>query len=154
MLLICVPTLAHTPIQTIVIKYSETEGARDFIANGKRVRIVRPILRATSIAPLADDVEELYTLKMENALDEDKKAFDEELQKALNMYEYCGLHQSRSGPVEVYILRSSSLDIVELVIYNSATFSLNSLYGKFDPETLMEISMPIQNLSAVNYCFC
>lgn len=131
---------AQTPIEKLVMKYEDVKGARDLVAKGARMDLARPLIRKTSLAPIADNVDELAVLKMQNASQQDKARFLKDLNAALKSYQYYGKHESKNGMVDVYVLPPENGYVRELVVYNPAIYSLNSVYGKFTVKSLVEIS--------------
>ncbi|MBQ8811315.1 MAG: DUF4252 domain-containing protein [Bacteroidales bacterium] len=131
--------IGQTPVEKIIIKYSDVKGARYFIASGGKMVMARSLIRRTPLASIASEVEVLDVLKMQYASDEEIQDFDEDLKHALLSYEYYGKENSRNGTVDIYIIRSGAETIEELVIYNPAIHSLNSLKGTFSVNQLMEI---------------
>lgn len=130
---------AQTPVEGVIEKYQNVEGVRSFIATGTRLALAKGLIRRTQVGILADDVEELAVLKMQNASQYSKVRFQHDLHDALESYEYHGTHDSRNGTVDVYVLRSKTGAVEELVIYNPAILSLNSLRGTFPAKALMEL---------------
>ena len=129
----------QTPVEGVIEKYQNVEGVRSFIATGTRLALAKGLIRRTQVGILADDVEELAVLKMQNASQYSKVRFQHDLHDALESYEYHGTHDSRNGTVDVYVLRSKTGAVEELVIYNPAILSLNSLRGTFPEKALMEL---------------
>lgn len=130
---------AQTPVEGVIEKYQDVEGARSFIATGTRLALAKGLIRRTQVGILADDVDELAVLKMQNASQYSQIKFKHDLRDALESYEYHGTHDSRNGTVDIYVLRARSGSIEELVIYNPAILSLNSLRGTFPEQSLMEL---------------
>jgi len=130
---------ATTPIEKLIVRYSDVKGARDFIAVGGKMAVARSLIRATPMAAIAADVDELAVLKMGNVSEGDRKQFESDLHDALKGYRYHGQEQSKDGLVDVYLLMASENLVSELVIYNPETYSLNSLRGPFPMSELLEI---------------
>lgn len=130
---------AQTAVEKVIIKYEDTSGARYFIAQGARMVLARRLLQSTQVAPIAKDVEELYILKMQDASQSARTMFENDLKAALRSYEYYGKQPSRNGEVDVYIHRGSTGTVDELVIFNPAIDSLNSLSGSFTDSQLLAL---------------
>ena len=132
--------LAQTPVEKIVTKYEDVKGSKELVAKGAKMVFARALIKQTPVAPIADDVTELAVLKMANASRSDQKLFYNDLMTALKGYLYCGRHDTRNGTVDVYIMPPSKGMVKELVIYNPAIYSLNSLYGEFSVESLLSLT--------------
>lgn len=132
--------LAQTPVEQVIVKYEDTEGARNFIAQGLKMKLARNLLNNTPVAPISSDVDELYVLKMQNASPNTRLSFVSDLKEALKPYEYYEVQDTKNGEVEIYVLCSGQDKVEELVIYNPGIFSLNSLHGDFTVDELLEIS--------------
>ena len=130
---------AQTAVEKVIIKYEDTSGARYFIAQGARMVLARRLLQSTQVAPIAKDVEELYILKMQDASQSVRIRFENDLKAALRSYEYYGKQPSRNGEVDVYIHRDLTGTVDELVIFNPAIDSLNSLSGSFTDSELLAL---------------
>lgn len=130
---------AQTAVEQVIIKYEDTSGARDFIAQGTRMILARRLLMSTQVAPIAKDVDELYILKMQDASQSARTLFENDLNTALKSYEYYGKQPSRNGEVEIYVHYTGPESVDELVIYNPSIYSLNSLYGHFSVQSLLSL---------------
>ena len=130
---------ATTPIEKLIVRYSDVKGARDFIAVGGKMAVARSLIRATPMAAIAADVDELAVLKMGNVPDGERKQFESDLHETLKGYRYHGQEQSKNGLVDVYLLMVGSDEVEEVVIYNPETFSLNSLKGLFSVKLLLSL---------------
>ena len=130
---------ATTPIEKLIVRYSDVKGARDFLAVGGMMAMARSLIRATPMAAIAADVDELAVLKMENVPDGERKQFESDLHETLKGYRYHGQEQSKNGLVDVYLLMVGSDEVEEVVIYNPETFSLNSLKGLFSVKLLLSL---------------
>lgn len=130
---------AQTPVEKVILKYENVSGAKEFVAQGGRMALARSLLKRTPVAPVASDVSELAVLKMENASRQSQLLFERDLKEALKDYEYRGRQDSKNGMVDIYVLYSGKDKVRELVIYNSAILSLNSLYGSFSVDSLLEL---------------
>lgn len=130
---------AQTPVEDVIMKYEDAEGARDFIAKGLKMSLARGLLKSTDVAPVAADVDELYVLKMAGASQSDRLQFVSDLNLALKHYDYYGKQPSKNGEVDVYVHYAGQDSVDELVIYNPAIYSLNSLYGHFTVRELMAL---------------
>ena len=131
---------AQTPEETVISHYEDVKGARNFIASGGKMAIARSLLKNTDVAPIASEVEKLAVLKMQNAVPSVRGEFVGELDAALKSYEYYGRQDTRNGEVDIYVLPSGTETVSELVIYNPAIYSLNSLYGNFSVQTLLKLA--------------
>lgn len=131
---------AQTPIEKIITEYEDTKGSRELMLSGARLSLARGLIRQTPVGSLADNVDKLAVIKMENTSQQDKNRFYKDLVAALKSYQYCGKHQSKNGPVDVYISEPSGEMVKELVIYNPAIYSLNSLYGEFSVDSLLKLT--------------
>ena len=130
---------AQTPVEKVILKYGNVTGAKEFLAQGGRMALARQLLKRTPVAPVAPDVNELAVLKMEGASRQLQNLFIQDLKEALKSYEYRGRQDSKNGMVDIYVLYSDKDRIRELVIYNPALLSLNSLYGSFSVDSLLEL---------------
>ena len=130
---------SQTPVEDLIIRYEDASGARNFMAQGLKMTLARKLLDATPLAPVAPDVERLYVLKMAAVTQSVRLHFVSDLHATLEKYEYYGTHPSKNGTVDIYILRSDPETVEELVIYNPAIYSLNSLYGHFTMQELLSL---------------
>lgn len=144
MLAAAVRLSAQSAVEKVIVKYEDTDGARYFIAQGPKMILARRLLKSTQVAPVAQDVDELYILKMQSASQSAQEKFVRDLSVALKSYEYYGKQPSKNGEVNVYIHRMApgSAQIDELVIYNPAIYSLNSFVGQFTASQLMKLENP------------
>ncbi|MBQ8856032.1 MAG: hypothetical protein IJ023_07810 [Bacteroidales bacterium] len=133
------PSEAATPIEKLIVRYSDVKGARDFIAVGGKMALARSLIRATPMAAIAGEVDELAVLKMGNVPEGERKQFESDLHDALKGYRYHGQEQSKNGLVDVYLLMADDDEVEEVVIYNPEIFSLNSLKGLFSVKSLLSI---------------
>lgn len=131
---------AQTPIEKLIIKYEDVKGSRELVLSGAKIAFARGLIRQTQVGSLADDVDELAVIKMENASDQDKARFRDDLVVTLKSYQYCGKHNGKNGVVDVYISPPHGEIVKELVIYNPAIYTLNSLYGEFTVDDLMKLT--------------
>lgn len=122
---------AQTPVEKVIYKYENAQGARNFIAQGVKLDLARRLMRTTQVAPIASDVDLLAILKMQGAPQNIRVSFVHDLDDALKSYESYGKQPSKNGEVEVYVLRSGPDTVEELVVYNPAIYSLNSFHGHF-----------------------
>lgn len=140
LLISTVYAVASTPVEDIMYNYMEVKGVRHLVARGTKMNMVRPVLRTYPIAPLADDVQYLIVLKMEKASVADRQIFEKELKSVLTQYEYCATQEAKDGGMaDVYIYRSDSGEIVEIVVYNPEKSTLNSLQGVFPLDALLRL---------------
>ncbi len=130
---------AQTPVENVIIKYEDVSGARNFVAQGVRMILARKFIQATPVAPIASDVDALYVLKMQDTPHSTRVMFVHDLDDALKAYEYYGRHPSKNGEVDVYVHHTGPDAVDELVIYNPAIYSLNSLYGNFTVQELLAL---------------
>ena len=130
---------AQTPVEKLVLKYEDTDGARNFIAQGVGMSLARRFLKSTQVAPIAPDVDQLYILKMKNTSPDIQQMFARDLAAALRSYEYYGKQPSNNGEVNIYIHKTGPDTVDELVIYNPDNYLLNSLYGHFTVQELMNL---------------
>ena len=130
---------ATTPIEKLIVRYSDVKGARDFIAVGGKMAVARSLIRATPMAAIAADVDELAVLKMGNVPEGERKQFESDLHETLKGYRYHGQERSKNGLVDVYLLMADDDEVEEVVIYNPEIFSLNSLKGLFSVKSLLSI---------------
>ena len=130
---------AQTPVEKLVLKYEDTDGAQNFIAQGVGMSLARRFLKSTQVAPIAPDVDQLYILKMGNTSPNIQQMFVRDLAVALRSYEYYGKQPSNNGEVNIYIHKTGPDTVDELVIYNPVIYSLNSLYGHFTVQELMDL---------------
>ena len=116
---------AQTPVEKVMIKYEDVQGAKNFVAQGIKMTLARNLLKSTQVAPIASDVDELYIF----------------LKSALKQYDYYGTQPSKNGEVEVYVHHTGPQTVDELVIYNPEIYSLNSLYGHFTVSELLTLAI-------------
>ena len=129
----------QTPVQEVIFKYADSQGARNYIAEGVKLTLARKLMRTTPLAPIASDVDELAILKMEDVPRNIRARFVRDLDDALEHYKSYGTHPSKNGDVDVYILPAASDRVVELVIYNPEIYSLNSVHGNFTLSQLLQL---------------
>ena len=129
-----------TPIEKLIIKYEDVKGSRELMLSGAKITFARGLIRQTQVGSLADDVDKLAVLKMGNASQQEKASFYNDLVAVLKSYQYCGKHPSKNGPVDVYISVPSGEIVKELVIYNPAIYTLNSLYGEFTVDSHLKLT--------------
>ena len=55
---------AQTPVEKVILKYEDADGARNFIAQGLSMSLARRFLKSTQVAPIAPEVDQLYILRM------------------------------------------------------------------------------------------
>ena len=138
-MMVAVAAYAQTPVEDVISKYSNVKGSRDFIASGAGMTLARSLIRRTPLACIAPEVEVLEVLKMQNASETDIKHFEEDLKAALKSYEYYGKADAPKGIVDVYIDQSTDGTVGELVIYNPAIYSVNSLRGELSADKLLQV---------------
>lgn len=129
----------QTPVENIIIRYEDVSGARSFVAQGFRMKLARALIERTNLASIAQDVDELAVLRMEDAAPEARLHFVAELNEVLKGYDYYGRHPSKNGEVDVYVQHPQSGLVKELVIYNSDIYSLTSLHGTFTVAELQKL---------------
>ena len=135
------PLCAQTPVEELILKYEGADGARSFNARGLSMVLARRLISSTPLAPVASDVTVVAVLKMADVQPSVQKHFVADLDNVLDEgYKYYGKYPSKNGEVEVYVSYSGPQTVDELVVYNPAIYSLNSLYGKFTSESLMKIA--------------
>ena len=139
LLLTAAHAYAQTPIEKLIIKYGNISGAKEISASGSQMAIARVMMKHTPVAPVAGDVDKVYILKMAGASDESLDKFESDLQKVLKSYEYYGTQEEPKGKVDVYVMRSGTSVIKELVVYNPENHTLNSFYGTFPLDALMKM---------------
>lgn len=130
---------AGTPAADLVEKYKETKGAKNLVAKGALVKMVRPMMKDYQIAPLAHKVEELSVLKVEKTSPDIKASFFQDLNAVFRHYAYAGQSVTRNGTVDAYVHMATSDVADELVVYNPKTLTLYSLSGTFTREELEKI---------------
>lgn len=129
----------HTPVQEVIFKYANSQGARNYIAEGLKLTLARKLIRTTPLAPIASDVDEVAILKMEDVPRNIRARFVRDLDDALESYKSYGTHPSKNGDVDIYILPAAGNRVVELVIYNPEIYSLNSIHGNFTISQLLQL---------------
>lgn len=139
-----VAAYAQTPVEALISKYEDVQGARNFIASGARMALARGLLKKTQVAPIASDVDELAVLKMADAPEHSRDMFASDLKAALKEYDFYGRQETKNGEVDIYILRSTGDYVKELVIYNPSILSLNSLYGTFTEKQLLQLDKSVK----------
>lgn len=139
-LLVCTYDIyAQTPVERLISKYEDVQGAKEIDAQGAKMAIARVMIRQTPVAPIASEVDQVYVLKMGGASRQYQSLFLKDLNQTLKSYDYIGKHNSMNGMVDVYILKSGSQTVKELVIYNPELCVLNSLKGSFSLEELQKL---------------
>lgn len=118
-----------TPVEKVIMKYENVKGSQEVSATGAKMTIARMMIRKTPVGLIADDVDEVYVLRMGDASQPDRTDFLDDLRIAFKSYVYSGRYDSDKGLVDVYILPSYEGYTDELVIYNPQSYSLNSLRG-------------------------
>ena len=103
------------------------------------MKLARALIERTNLASIAQNVDELAVLRMEDAAPEARLHFVAELHEILKGYDYYGRHPSKNGEVDVYVQHPQSGLVKELVIYNPAIYSLTSLYGHFTVAELQKL---------------
>lgn len=129
----------QTPIESLIQKYEDSLGARSFVAQGLKMMLARKLIEQTDVAPIAADVKVLYVIRMAGVAQGTRLNFVSELYKVLESYHYYGTIPSKNGTVDVYLKYSTPEIIEELVIYNPAIYALNSLFGKFSMQELLQL---------------
>ena len=132
--------VAQTPLEELVVRYGDKRGVRDFIATGARMTLVRGFLSKYGLAPIKDEVDELYVLMLGNASEQIKDEFLAELKEALIVYEHYGKVDGKNGLVDIYVLKSGPESVSELVVYNPEIYALNILGGNFSVSSLLSIA--------------
>lgn len=140
LLLTAAQTYAQTPIEKLIIKYCNISGAKEISASGSKMAVARVMMKHTPVAPVAEDVDKVSILKMAGASRQSLEMFENDLQKVLKSYEYYGTQEEPNGKVDVYVMRSGTSVIKELVVYNPENHTLNSFYGSFPLDALMKIA--------------
>ena len=130
---------AGTPAEELVENYKDVKGARNLVAKGALVRMVRPMMKDYQIAPLAHKVEELSVLNVDKISPEIKTLFLRDLKDALGQYIYAGQSVTRNGIVDAYVHMGATDVADELVVYNPEIFTLYSLSGTFTRQELEKI---------------
>ena len=130
---------AQTPVERLISKYEDVQGAKEMDAQGAKMPIARIMIRQTPVAPIASDVDQVSVLKMGGASRQYQNLFLKDLDETLKSYDFIGKHNSKNGMVDVYILKSGSQTVRELVIYNPQLCVLNSLKGSFSLEELQKL---------------
>lgn len=132
-------SFAQTPVERLITKYEDVQGAREMDAQGAKMAIARIMIRQTPVAPIASDVDQVSVLKMGDVSRQYHSLFLKDLDQTLKSYDYIGRHNSKNGMVDVYILKSGPQTVRELVIYNPELCVLNSLKGSFSLEELQKL---------------
>lgn len=130
---------SYTPVENVIKKYADVKGSRDLIASGNQMTLARSLIRRTPLASVASEVDVLEVLKMQNAAEDKILDFEKDLKTALKSYEYYGQTDTKNGKVDIYLTRENKDTIDELVIYNPAIKSLNSLKGHISASQLLNI---------------
>ncbi len=133
-------SFAQTPVGSLMVKYGSVKGAQDFSAKGGKMNVVRGIIRKSPVGPVADNIDELFVLKLAKASVQSKNSFLADLKSALKDYEYQGKESYNDGMYEIYILRSGADVVKDLVMYNPDAYSLNSLQGTMSFAELQKLS--------------
>lgn len=135
----------HTPVESLIQKYQESPGAKSFVAQGIKMFLARKLLEQTEVAPIADDVKVLYVIRMEGSPKGTRLHFISEMYEVLETYHYYGTIPAKSGTVDIYLKYSSPETVEELVIYNPEIYTLNSLFGTFTMQELLELSEQVKD---------
>ena len=78
-LLIWAGAAAQTPVEDLIVRYGDMKGVKDFIAKGARMNLVRGFLGNYGLAPIADQVDQLYVMKLGNASSQVREEFHPEI---------------------------------------------------------------------------
>lgn len=132
-------TGGQTPVEALIARYADVQGARYYSAQGIRMSMVRPMLKSTPIGPVASDVTQLDILKMQGTQPHERAQFQSALMQCLKTYDYYGKYDSKNGVVDIYVLRTGPQTVEELVIYNPAIWSLNAFRGDFTVDALISL---------------
>ena len=138
-LLIWAGAAAQTPVEDLIVRYGDMKGVKDFIAKGARMNLVRGFLGNYGLAPIADEVDQLYVMKLGNASYQVREEFHTDFMAAVKTYEYYGKTEGKNGVVDVYVLISGPDTVSELVVYNPEIYVLNSLGGNFSVSSLLSL---------------
>lgn len=139
-LLMCASAVyAQTPVERLIAKYADVQGAKEMDAEGAKMPVARIMIKQTPVASIASQVEKVSVLKMGGASKQYRSLFLKELGETLKSYDYIGLHDSKNGEVKIYILKSGPETVKELVIYNPELYVLNSLMGAFSMDDLQKL---------------
>ena len=95
-LLIYAGAAAQTPVEELVVRYGEEKGVKDFVARGARMSLVRGFLGNYGLAPIADEVEQLYVMKLGNASAQVKDDFLADFKAAVKAYEIMARPRART----------------------------------------------------------
>ncbi len=136
--------MAQTPASSLVEKYKEEEGARNFVARGVFMRVARAMMKDYAIAPLSHKVEEVSVLRMDKADAKVQVLFLDDLRKVVATYMYGGKSDGKRGIVDTYVHLASDDVADELVVYNPDQMAIYSLKGKFTIEELRSIQQPVE----------
>lgn len=139
LLLIAVSSMAQTPVQGLIDKYKGSSGASFNEASGLELFFARPILKASPLAPVVSDIEQIAILRMGNVSVKIKDAFIKDLYTVLRSYSPYGERQSPNGTVRVFAKVNRDGHISELVIFNPGQCILNDVCGDFTVASLEKI---------------
>ena len=134
---------AATPVESVIIKYADVKGVRQFEAKGVAMKLARGLIRKTPAAPVADYVDELSVLRVDKADSLDRTAFVSDLYSALSSYDYVGKAEAPNGIVDVYVSKPQGEFVKEFVVYNQEIYSINSLRGDIPVSTLLSMKSQI-----------
>lgn len=136
---VCISGHAQSPVEDLVEKYKKYSGATCVDLSGLELKLARPALLASPLAPVASDVDKLIILHMSATSHKVLDSFEKSLYGTLGAYDRFGVHASANGPVEVYA-RFSDTDVVcELVIFNPTLYVLNDIHGEFSVKSLKKL---------------
>lgn len=138
-MLIWAGAAAQTPVEELILRYGQVSGARDFVAKGVTMTLVRGLLKNYDLAPIASEVDQLYVLRMGGASAQEQDSFMKELNETVKAYEYYGKFDGKEGLVDIYVTRSTPETVTELVIFNPELWALNSLGGNFSVSSLLNL---------------
>lgn len=133
------PVSAKTWAGDFIDTYKDCKGARAISVKGAKLALARPFLSKRAIAPVMDHISAITLLKMQDASDEDREHFMNDMSSALEPYLYYGKWNSVDGTVDVYVMPQGSDVVKELVVFNPVICTIYSICGDFTVENLLDL---------------
>ena len=130
---------AQTPVEDLIDKYREYQGASCLSLSGLELLMARPAILASPLASVASDVQKLMILHMDSTSYEVRNSFETNLYGSLGVYKQFGQYNSKNGVVEIYAKFSDADMVSELVIFNHNLWILNDIQGDFNVKSLEKI---------------
>lgn len=130
---------AKTWAADFIDTYKDCKGARVINVKGAKLALARPFLSKRMIGPVMDHISAITLLTMQDASDEDREHFVNDIPSALEPYVYYGQWNSLDGTVDVYVMTEGSELVKELVVFNPGICTIYSLCGDFPVDSLLNL---------------